>query len=168
MADWAACQVLERLGAGTFRDERAQAMLAMAMDLPRLRSEPLDLVDLGRPQGWESRHLRSGDRLTYRLAFLLTDDLIRRRGFDRLLAYFRAFADSDDRTGHFEAVFGLTLAEFEAEALTRLRHEAAIGPTGPPPLVCPHRRPPRPIVRPRRCKRDGLPPVRESCGRMPG
>ena len=137
MADWVACQVLERLGAGTFRDERAQAMQAVAMDLPRLRSDAVDLVDLGRPQGWESRHLRSGERLTYRLAFLLTDELIRRHGFDRVMAYFRAFADSDERSRHFETAFGVTLAQFEADALARLRHEAEIAVTPAPPWPVP-------------------------------
>ncbi len=137
MADWVACQVLERLGAGTFRDERAQAMQAVAMDLPRLRSDAVDLVDLGRPQGWETRHLRSGERLTYRLAFLLTDELVRRRGFDRLVAYFRAFANSDDRAGNFEAAFGVTLTQFQAEALARLRDEARIAVTPAPPWPVP-------------------------------
>ncbi len=47
----------------------------------------------------------AGDRLTYGIAFLLTDDLIRHRGFESLRAYFRAFADSDDRFGHFRRAF---------------------------------------------------------------
>src|SRR5262249_62084198 len=61
MADWVACQVLERLGVSSFRDERAQVVRAVAGKLP-LADEPLDLVDLGQPRGWEMRHLRSGDR----------------------------------------------------------------------------------------------------------
>ncbi len=132
MADWVACQVLERLGVSTFRQEWEQAMRAVAVELPRLRDEPLNLVELGRTRGWETRHLRSGDRLTYRLAFLLTDELIGRRGFDRLVTYFRAFADSDDRFGHFQSVFGLSLEEFEASALDRVREEATGGRSGAP------------------------------------
>jgi hypothetical protein len=128
MADWVAGQVLERLGIATVRQQREEALRAVREELPRLRDEPLDLVALGEPRGWETRHLRSGDPLTYRLAFLLTDDLIRRRGLDRLLDYFSAFARSDDRFGHFLRAFGLSLAEFQASALQRV-HDAAPGGT---------------------------------------
>jgi hypothetical protein len=124
-ADWVASQVLERLGIATFSHERDEALRAVAGELPRLRDDPLDLVALGEPRGWERRHLRSGDRFTYRLAFLLTDDLIRRRGFDRLLEYFGAFARSGDRFGHFQQAFGLSLGEFEASALQRVGDAAA-------------------------------------------
>ncbi|MBI3457933.1 MAG: hypothetical protein HY002_19320 [Candidatus Rokubacteria bacterium] len=123
MAEWVACWMLDRLGESTFFHERYQAGKAVALDLPALQSDPPDLVDLGRPGGWETRHLRSGDRITYRLAFLLTDELVRRHGFDRLIAYFRAFADSDDRFGHFQRTFGRSLREFEADALSRIRDE---------------------------------------------
>jgi Peptidase of plants and bacteria len=133
MADWVASRMLERLGVATFRQEREEALRAVAGELPRLRDDPLDLVALGQPREWETRHLRSGDPLTYRLAFLLTDDLIRRRGFDRLLDYFRAFARADDRFGHFQRAFGLTLGEFEASALPRVRGEAAGEPRGTTP-----------------------------------
>jgi hypothetical protein len=125
MADWVASQVLERLGITTFSHEREEALRAVAGELPRLRDDPLDLVALGEPRGWETRHLRSGDRLTYRLAFLLADDLIRRRGLDRLLDYFGAFARSDDRFGHFQQAFGVSLGEFQASALERVRDAAA-------------------------------------------
>lgn len=37
MADWVAYRVVERLGAGTFQDERERAMQAVARDLPALR-----------------------------------------------------------------------------------------------------------------------------------
>jgi Peptidase of plants and bacteria len=133
MADWVASQVLERLGIATFRSQREDALRAVAGELPRLHGDPLDLVALGQPRGWETRHLRSGDRLTYRLAFLLTDDLIRRRGFDRLVDYFRAFARSDDRFGHFQQAFGLSVGEFEASALQHVRDEAAGGTLGVAP-----------------------------------
>jgi hypothetical protein len=133
MADWVASQVLDRLGVATFRHERQEAMRAVAGELPLLRDDPLDLVALGQPRGWETRHLRSGDRLTYRLAFLLTDDLVRRRGFEHLVDYFRAFARSDDRFGHFQQAFGLSLGEFEASALQRVRDEAAGRASGASP-----------------------------------
>jgi hypothetical protein len=133
MADWVASQVLQRLGVATFRHEREEALRAVAGELPRLRDDPLDLVALGQPRGWETRHLRSGDRLTYRLAFLLTDDLIQRRGVDRLVDYFGAFAHSDDRFGHFQQAFGLALGEFEASALPRVSDEATGGTPGVSP-----------------------------------
>ncbi len=123
MADWVACRVLERLGESTFPHERDQALRDVALDLHALDETPLDLVEPGRPRSWEARHLQAGDRLTYRLALLLTDDLIRRRGFDRLLAYFRAFAESNDRFGHFERAFSTSLVEFEHDALRRIRTE---------------------------------------------
>lgn len=123
MADWVACQVLERLGESTFAGERDAVLTAVALALPVLQGRPLDLIDLGRPLGWEARHLGLGDGPTYRFAFLLTDELIRRRGLPALLDYFRAFADSDDRFGNFQRAFGLSLREFEAEALIRVRAE---------------------------------------------
>ncbi len=129
MADWVAARVLERLGEHTLSRRRARALGAVARALPALRDgsldpdSPLDLVDLGRPEGWEARRLGRGGRATYPLAFLLTDALVRRSGFERLATYFRAFAETDDRFGHFQRAFGLSLAEFEAQALGQLREE---------------------------------------------
>lgn len=138
MADWVACRVLERLGESTFPRERDQALRDLALDLHALDEPPLDLVDLGRPRRWEARHLQVGDRLTYRLAFLLTDELVRRDGLDRLLAYFRAFAESDDRFGNFERAFGTSLVEFEHDALARIRAElTALTEPGTPAPAAP-------------------------------
>ncbi len=129
MADWVAARVLERLGEDTLSRRRARALGAVARALPALRGDPLDpgdpldLVDLGRPPGWEARRLSPGGRATYPLAFFLTDALVRRFGFERLATYFRAFAGADDRFGHFQRAFGLSLAEFEAQALGQLRDE---------------------------------------------
>ncbi|MBI2467103.1 MAG: hypothetical protein HYV62_04695 [Candidatus Rokubacteria bacterium] len=123
MADWVACRVVERLGAGRFREERDRAVRAVARGFGRLGDGPLDLVELGRPHGWEARHRRAGGKLTYRLVFLLTDELVRRHGFERLLTYLRAFADADDRFGNFRRAFGVSVEAFEAEALGRLREE---------------------------------------------
>jgi hypothetical protein len=123
MADWVACQVLERLGESTVAAERHRALEAVGHALPQVRSHALDLTDLGRPLGWEARHLRFGDGPTYRLALLLTDDLIRRAGLPALLEYFRAFAASSDRPGAFRRAFGLSMDAFGVEALARLQHE---------------------------------------------
>ncbi len=121
MADWVRFLVLERLGEDTFRRQQDRALRAIAGALPALRDDPPDLLVLGSPPGWSARTVRWGDRLTYGLAFLLTDDLIRHRGFENLRAYFRAFANSDDRFGHFRRAFARSLAEFQSEALDRIR-----------------------------------------------
>jgi hypothetical protein len=134
MADWVACQVLERLGESTFARERDDVLTAVALALPVLQGRPLDLIGLGRPLGWEARHLRFGTGPTYRLAFLLTDELIHRRGLPALLDYFRAFAGSDDRFGHFERAFGLSMREFEAEASIHVRAELGRIATNVPSL----------------------------------
>lgn len=130
MADWVAFRVLERLGEDTLHRQRERTLSAVAAALPAFRDDPLDLVVLGSPTGWAARSVRSGGRLTYGLAFLLTDDLIRRRGFESLRAYFRVFADSDDRFGHFRRAFGLSLTTFQSEALGRIRKEGTGGATG--------------------------------------
>lgn len=123
MADWVACQVLDRLGRTTFRHEREQALREIAAAWPGLAGERLDLLELGRPRGWETRHLDPDGHLVYRFAFLLTDDLIRQHGWPRLLAYFRAFSESDERFDGFQRAFGESLEEFGAHARARLRHD---------------------------------------------
>jgi len=100
MAEWVAARVLDRLGEVAFHDRRERALRAVA------RAGPL----------------REGPS-AYRLAFLLTDDLIRRSGFEHLRAYFRAFADSDDQARNFAEAFGFSRVEFEREALDRARRE---------------------------------------------
>lgn len=135
MADWVACQVLERLGQGSLAAERDRAWHVVAGRLGPEGQMPLDLVELGHPGGWEARHRAEGEGMTYQLALLLTDELIARAGFDRLVAYFAAFARSEDRYGVFERTFGLSLARFEQEALARLRATSppagASAPRGP-------------------------------------
>ena len=125
MADWIACQVLERLGRSTFRHERDLALREVAAGWPELARRPLDLVELGRPRGWEARHLEPDGQLVYRLAFLLTDDLIRQHGWSRVLDYFRAFAESEERSDEFKRSFGASLEQFGAEGLARLRQDLA-------------------------------------------
>ncbi|HEV8310510.1 MAG TPA: hypothetical protein VGW35_22850 [Methylomirabilota bacterium] len=126
MAEWVAGWMIERLGEGTFLGERDAAVRALAQDRWALEAEPLGLEELGRPWGWEARRRRAGDHLPYRLAFLLTDALIRRHGLGSLLAYFRSFAEVDDRFGNFRRAFGLSLEVFESEALGRIRAELAL------------------------------------------
>lgn len=123
MADWVACQVLDRLGYTTLRHEREHALREVAAAWPELASKQLDLVELGRPREWEARHLEPDGYLVYRLAFLLTDDLIRQHHWPRLLDYFRAFAESEERFDEFRRAFGESLEKFGADALARLRND---------------------------------------------
>src|SRR5688500_16162793 len=80
----------------------------------------LDLDTLGTPRGFTVRHLRDGSLPTYQLSFLMTDYLIRRHGFDRLIAYYRGFASGRGRYEAFQQAFGQTLGEFEADVLAHL------------------------------------------------
>ena len=118
MAEWAAFEVLERLGLDTLAQRRAIAY-GQIRDYPALKPGRLDLVTLGDPRGFTTRHQRDGSLATYQLAFLMTDHLVLRRGFERLLVYYRGFAAGRGRFENFHAAFGQSLPEFEAEILSR-------------------------------------------------
>ena len=119
MAEWAAFRVLERLGVDTLLERRAAAV-GHVRDHPALRARHLDLEGLGTSRGFTERHLRDGSLATYQLAFLMTDHLIRRHGFEALLRYFREFASDRGRRESFRLAFGQTLGEFEREVLEHL------------------------------------------------
>src|SRR6266850_2241508 len=116
MAEWAAFTVLERLGLDALAERRAAA-LGHVREQAALRESRLDLATLGTPRGFTVRHLREGSLATYQLSFLMTDYLIRRHGFPRLLDYYRALADGRGRYETFHVAFGQPLEEFEAEML---------------------------------------------------
>jgi hypothetical protein len=118
MAEWAAFAVLERLDLDTLADRRAIAH-GEIRDYPALQPGRLDLATLGKPRGYTTRLQRDGSLMTYQLAFLMTDHLIRRHGFDRLLVYYRGFANGRSRFENFYSVFGQSLPDFEAEILSR-------------------------------------------------
>jgi hypothetical protein len=120
MAEWVAFSVLERLGLDTMGKRRAAARLG-ARSHAALTAARLDLETLGSPRGFTLRHRREGSLPTYQLAFLMADYLIQREGFDRVVAYFRAFSRNQDRRVNFELVFGQRLEAFESEVLTHLR-----------------------------------------------
>jgi hypothetical protein len=126
MAEWVAFAVLERLGFDTVRSRRAHARLAVR-DHPAVVEARLDLQTLGTPRGFTTRHLRQGSLVTYQLAFIMTDHLIARDGFEQVVEYFRAFATTVDRHGNFRRAFGQTLAEFEEEVLARIAAEPVRG-----------------------------------------
>src|SRR5437870_2311535 len=81
MADWVAMRVLDRLGVRDGRHRRDQAL----------------------------NEIRQDRGSSYEIAFLMTDVLIERHGLESIVAYFRAFATSDDRFGNFSRAFGVSL-----------------------------------------------------------
>ena len=118
MAEWAAFRVLERLGVDTLVERRAVA-LAHARAHPALREGRLDLERLGTSRGFTARHLREGSLATYQLAFLMTDSLVRRHGFEGLVRYFRGLAGGHGRHESFRLAFGQSLQAFEQAMLQR-------------------------------------------------
>jgi hypothetical protein len=82
-----------------------------------LRERRLDLDELGTSRGFTVRHLRDGSLATYQLAFLMTDYLIRRHGFEGVLGYFRELGAGRGRYESFRIAFGQTLPEFEQDVL---------------------------------------------------
>jgi hypothetical protein len=117
MAEWLAFTVLERfrLDSVARRREIARGGVGrMAL------TTPLDLEALGSAAGFSARQRSDGAVSTYQLAFLMVDHLIERRGFTRVVEYFREFSVSDDRHRNFERVFGQTLGAFEGEVLAHI------------------------------------------------
>jgi len=80
-----------------------------------MRDGHLDLESLGTPGGFTARHVREGSMETYQLAFLMTDYLVRRHGFERVSGYFRILATGRGRYESFQLAFGQDLGEFEQE-----------------------------------------------------
>jgi len=119
MAEWAAFSVLERLGLDALAERRAAA-LQHVREQAALREARLDLDTLGTPRGFTVRHQREGSLATYQLAFLMTDYLIRRHGFERLVEYYRGFAGGRGRREGFRLAFDQTLEEFETEIVAHL------------------------------------------------
>jgi hypothetical protein len=119
MAEWVSFRVLERLRLDTVMRRRLVA-IETVRDHPAIVKRRLDLETLGTPRGFTLRHLREGSHPTYQLAYLLTDYLIERDGFDSVVGYFESFAKRVDRRRNFAAAFGQSLDEFEQEALAHL------------------------------------------------
>lgn len=71
-------------------------------------------------------HLQEGSIAVYQLAFLIADCLVERRGFEAIRTYFTSFRSSSDRRKNFDAAFGESLADFEADAPVRLKTASAL------------------------------------------
>jgi hypothetical protein len=125
MAEWVAYSTLEHLGLDTMGRRRLAATAGLHDHTTLLRGG-LNLEEHGTPLGFTAWHTREGRLATYQLAFLMTDYLIERQGFDRLKAYFASFQSSGDRAANFERAFSGTIADFEADVLARLRAAASL------------------------------------------
>jgi len=112
--------VLERLDLDTMDHRRVLARAGIRSHAALVAAR-LDLETLGSPRGFTVRHLREGSLPTYQLAFLMTDYLITRDGFGRMVQYFSSFADRQGRQENFRLAFGQSLEEFEHEVLSHLR-----------------------------------------------
>jgi hypothetical protein len=119
MAEWSAFTVLEHLGLDTLARRRDVAVAGIRPHAP-FGAPRLDLESLGSPRGFTVRHLREGSLAIYQLAFLMTDYLVQRHGFSRVVEYFSSLAQGRDRRRQFERAFGQTLEEFESEIVTHL------------------------------------------------
>ena len=120
MAEWVAFTVLERLHLDSMANRREIARRGIR-NHAALVSARLDLATLGTPRGFTVRHRREGSVPTYQLAFLMTDYLIERNGFGRVVEYFRSFGTSQSPRENFEQAFGTSLDDFEREILTHLK-----------------------------------------------
>ena len=120
MAEWVAFTVLERLELDAV-SRRHEVAVAGVRGQAALQAGRLDLETLGTPRGFTMRHLREGSLPTYQLSFLMTEYLIHREGFPRLLEYFVAAARPRDRQATFRNVFGQSLEQFEREVLQYLQ-----------------------------------------------
>ena len=54
------------------------------------------------------------------------DYLVERRGFAAIRTYFASFRRASDRRKNFDAAFGESLADFEADVLVRLKTASAL------------------------------------------
>jgi hypothetical protein len=144
MAEWVAFTVLERLRLDSLGRRRAVAVAGIRAQAA-LQAGRLDLETLGTPRGFTMRHLREGSLPTYQLSFLMTEYLIEREGFSRLVAYFASAARSRDRRANFRRAFGQSFEDFEGEVLEHLQGLVSDeGPEGHAPFAAaPSRSSPR-------------------------
>ena len=120
MAEWVAFSTLEHLGLDTLEHRRQAAMAGTRSHVTLLQGK-LDLEARGTPRGFTAWHLQEGSIPVYQLAFLMTDYLVERRGFEAIRTYFASFRRASDRRKNFDAAFGESLTDFEANVLVRLK-----------------------------------------------
>jgi hypothetical protein len=124
MAEWIAFSTLEHLGLDTL-ERRRQVATAGIRSHATLLQRGLALEAHGTQQGFTAWHRQDGSLPVYQLVFLIADYLTERRGFEALRTYFASFRSSSDRRKNFDAAFGESLTDFEADALVRLKTASA-------------------------------------------
>ncbi len=125
VAEWVAFSTLEHLGLDTLEHRRQAAMTGIRSHVTLLQGK-LDLEARGTPRGFTAWHLQEGSIPVYQLAFLMTDYLVERRGFEAIRTYFASFRRASDRRKNFDAAFGESLTDFEADVLVRLKTASAL------------------------------------------
>ncbi len=125
MAEWVAFSTLEHLGLDTLEHRRRAGMTGIRSHVTLLQGK-LDLEARGTPRGFTAWHLQEGSIPVYQLAFLMMDYLVERRGFAAIRTYFASFRRASDRRKNFDAAFGESLADFEADVLVRLKTASAL------------------------------------------
>lgn len=125
MAEWVAFSTLEHLGLDSLERRRQAAVAGIRSHVTLLQGK-LELEARGTPQGFTAWHLQEGSIPVYQLAFLITDYLVERRGFEAIRTYFASFRRASDRRKNFEAAFGESLTDFEADLLFRLKTASAL------------------------------------------
>jgi hypothetical protein len=125
MAEWVAFSTLEHLGLDTLEHRRQAAMAGTRSHVTLLQGK-LDLEARGTPRGFTAWHLQEGSIPVYQLAFLMTDYLVERRGFEAIRTYFASFRRASDRRKNFDAAVGESLTDFEANVLVRLKTASAL------------------------------------------
>ena len=125
MAEWVAFSTLEHLGLDTLEHRRQAAMAGIRSHVTLLQGK-LDLEARGTPRGFTAWHLQEGSIPVYQLALLMTDYLVERRGFEAIRTYFASFRRASDRRKNFDAAFGKSLTDFEADVLVRLKTASAL------------------------------------------
>lgn len=111
-ADWVSVYVLESLDLSTREGTRERALSSLRSAGER-RGLP-GLSDMVTFPEWVALSARPAGEAIYEQAFLAVDFLIDRHDLSRVIAYFRLFAESDDRVRNFETAFGEDLPAFEA------------------------------------------------------
>jgi hypothetical protein len=110
-AEWVSWRVLEALGASTMAAGRRTNLGRVRA--AHARAELPALARLVTFRQWVGLRTHQGAVPMYAQSFLAVDFLIERHGLDRVLKYFRAFGQSDDRIAIFQQTFGETLVSFE-------------------------------------------------------
>ena len=117
-AEWVMIDVLEALRLSTRVDERERAVqrLRAANDLRKLPS----LLRMDTFPNWVDFTVRPEGGAIYAQVLLAVHFLIERHGLPSVIAYFKLFADSQDRLGNFKTAFGEDLATFDDAFHARL------------------------------------------------